>query len=180
MRNPLGKFQPHLLLAVYFSLSVLPSSQTVVNNLEFRINSAGQIQAGRNSNQCISVKADFSSNFKLRKPDKGPIQVLTDTCAYNSSQLFRQVYIEESPEDKFAFCIEKYYRIYGKNNTILNNLYCLFANDKGLVKIRPRLRKYADLVSRTQLHWSMKNVNEHREVKSRILFWDSYKYIKLS
>ena len=175
-------FQPHLFLAAYLSLLILPSSATVVNNLEFRINSAGQIEAGRDSNQCISVQADFSKNFKLKKPDKGSIRVLTDTCAYNSSQLFRQVYIpkEENPEAEFAFCLEKYYRVYNKNNTILNNFYCLFAIDKGLVKISPRLKSYDDLVSRTQLHWSMKNVNEHGEVGKSVFFLGSYQYMKLS
>ena len=144
-----------------FALQIqIVSTKTVINNLQFRINSAGQFELGPNSTQCLSVKADFSNKFRLKKPAKGQVQILSETCAYTSSQLFRQVYIDNSPATEFGICLQKYHTVYAKNDSILNNFYCLFVNNKGLLKLSPRLKKYADVVSKTELHWSLKNVQD--------------------
>ena len=143
------------------------STKTIINNLQFRLNSSGQFELGRNSSQCLSVKADFSNKFRLKKPAKGQVQIFSETCSYTSSQMFRQIAIDENDVRKFngtmqdfAICLEKYYKVYGKNDSILNNFYCLFVNNKGLLKLSPRLKKYADVVSKTELHWSLKNVQD--------------------
>ena len=115
----MGVFHPSLYLGLCLSLLNLHLSEAVSNNLNFRINTAGQIEAGRDSNQCLSIKADFSKKFKLSKPDEGSIQVLTETCVYHSAQLFRQVYIDESLRTEFAICLEKYYRLYGKDSSVI-------------------------------------------------------------
>ena len=152
-----------LFYGLHLSLFFLQSTEAVINNLNFRINSAGQIQAGRDSNQCLSIKADFTTKFKLKKLEKGPIQVFTEKCAYRSSQMFRQVYIDENPgrDTDFAICLEKYYKVYlDVRDTIQNNFYCLFVNDKGLLTISARLKNYSDVVSNKKLHWSINNLQD--------------------
>ena len=152
-----------LLLSHSLLLSLLfqQSSASVTNNLEFRLNSVGQIEAGRDSNQCLSIKADFTSNFRLRKKsDEGSIQVFTETCAYKSSQLFRQIDIDETTETKIAICLDKYFRLYRKDDTIRNSFYCLYINNKGLLRVSAKLKNYADVVSKTELHWSINNLQD--------------------
>ena len=98
-----------LLLLFYYGLHLplffLQSTEAVINNPNFRINSAGQIEVGRDTNQCISVKADFSNKFRLNDPHNQKNQpkpeVITETCALTSSQLFRQVFIDKNNQTEF-------------------------------------------------------------------------------